>query len=123
MCVYIYPTGDIEKIFHFLSKTEKPLVREPKLMLKIEWLQPVTSVIVDNIKEKSCTEDYLGMYFSNKSKSGGAEVNEVKVFGRGRALVTFKDPNSEFVCCIQYVPLYSQHVHAFIHVRRYILLT
>ena len=75
-------------------------MRETKLMLKIEWLQPVTSVIVDNIKEKSCTEDYLGMYFSNKSKSGGSEVDEVKVFGRGRALVTFKGPNSEF--CVLY---------------------
>ena len=94
------PTGDIELIFQSLSETKRPLVRETKLMLRVEHLQPVTSVIVGNIREKRCTADFVRVYFSNKSKSGGSEVKEVKVFGRGRALVTFKDSNSEF--CVLY---------------------
>ena len=81
-------------------------MRETKLMLRVERLQLVTSVIVDNIKEEKNNEDYLQLYFSNKSKSGGAEVKEVKVFGRGRALVTFKDPNSEF-CVLYSMSLFS----------------
>ena len=92
-----HPIGDIEKIMQSMSETKEHLDRETKLMLNMERLQPVTSITADNIKEDRCTDDFLRLYFSNKSKSGGADVKEVKVFGRGRALVTFKDPNSE--CC------------------------
>ena len=77
-----------------LHDTKKPLASD--ILLKVECLQPVTSVTVDNIKEGRCTEDYLRIYFSNKSKFSGAEVKEVKVFGYGRALVTFNDTDSEF---------------------------
>ena len=95
MCVHIF-TGDIEKILQSLCETERPLVRETKLMLRVERLQPVTSVTVNNIKEEKCNEDYLQLYFNSKSTSREGEVKGVKVFGKDRALVSFNDPNSEF---------------------------
>ena len=75
-----------------LQYTKRPLVGE--IMLKVEHLKPVTSVIVHNIKEEMNEKDMLKVYFSSK-RSGGADVKEVMVFGSSRALVTFKDPNSE----------------------------
>ena len=60
--------------------------------LKASRLTPLQSVLVTNITNEACKEDKLKLYFKNKKKSGGGKLQDVKVTGKGQAVVTFQEP-------------------------------
>lgn len=76
----------------------------------VERCEVNRSIIVSNItKEAFCTEDGLETYFEG-NRAGGGEIDDIKMLGRNKAIITFKDPAGQlFVgftylsCCIVYI--------------------
>ena len=63
-------------------------------VLKAERCAASKSIIVRNIgKEAFRDGDALQMYFEN-ARNGGGEVEDVKLLGHDKALITFKDYKS-----------------------------
>ena len=46
---------------------------------------------------KNYDDDFLEIYFENKRRSGGGEVESVELLGDGDAIVIFKDSNGKVV--------------------------
>lgn len=61
------------------------------VQLKASRLSPVLSVLVTKISNEACNEDMLKLYFKNKKRSGGGRLQDAKVTGKGRAIVTFQE--------------------------------
>ena len=78
-----------------LSSSTRALDKKAKTMLKVEFLSPVDTVLLEGIKDACCDEGFLKMYFQNKKKSGAGVKATVEVTGRGQASVTFEDFNGE----------------------------
>lgn len=99
--------GKLAHCYDSLRNSKKLL--NGKTKLRVERLDPVTSVIIDSIKDGKCKESHLKLYFGNKSKSGGEKWTDVKVLGKDKAVVTFSDPNSVW----NVLALHPNHMKAF----------
>ena len=82
-------SGNLEATVMSIQSAKKPF---KNTRLKASRLTPVQSVLVTNITNEACNEDKLKLYFKNKKKSGGGKLHDVKVIGKGQAIVTFQEP-------------------------------
>ena len=82
-----------------LSYSKRPLDNTTKAMLKVDFLDPVNTVVMKSIENDCCSEEFLKKYFRNKNKSGAGVDVTVVITGRGEALVTFEDLSGECEQC------------------------
>ena len=54
-----------------------------------------------NMDDGKCDEDFLELYFSNEKRSGGGSIQEVRLIGRGEAIITFEKPEGWFSHCMR----------------------
>ena len=54
-----------------------------------------TSVIIKNLPPDKCDEDTLGLYFSNKRKSGVDQYKSIKILANDTAVVDLEDEQSK----------------------------
>lgn len=59
--------------------------------LTAEMVKVSSSILVQNIEREDVDEDLLSLYFSNSKKSGGCEVEDVRLIGDGKAIITFAE--------------------------------
>ena len=68
------------------------------------------SIHIRDITAQRCNEDFLELYFSNPTKSGGGEVESIEILGDNEAIVTFSDPAGRYeylqICCELYFILH-----------------
>ena len=95
LCDLHYLLDMAQIVWQKLSTSSRPLVKKTKTMLKVEFLSPADTVIVEGIKDDCCSEGFLEMYFQNKKKSSAGVNVSVAVIGRGQAAITFEDLNGE----------------------------
>lgn len=50
------------------------------------------SIRVSNVTATMCDEEFLKMYFGSAKRSGGGEVESVKILSATEAIITFSDP-------------------------------
>ena len=63
--------------------------------LQATRLHAVDSILLTKIEDKWCDRRKLRLYFSNKRKSGGGNARNVEIKGRGQAIVSFSEIQSE----------------------------
>ena len=97
-----------------LSSSKRPLDNTTKAMLKVDFLDPVNTVLMKSIEDDCCSEEFLKKYFRNKNKSGAGVDVTVVITGRGEALVTFEDLSGECEQCEC-----MQHCLIIIHPNKY----
>ena len=93
--LYITLSDKAQDVQQKLCSSSLPLVKKTKTMLKVEFLSPADTVIVEGIEDDCCSEEFLEMYFQNKTKSGAGGNVSVAVTGRGWAAITFEDLNGK----------------------------
>ena len=69
-----------------------------KIVLKVSKLSPIDGILVSNIKDSVCNEKFLKFYYTKPKQSGGRNVKDAKVIAMGKAIVTFEDPEGDFLC-------------------------
>lgn len=88
-----------QEVLQKLSSSNRPLDKTTKTMLKVEFLSPVDTVLIERIDDDCCSEEFLEMYFRNKKTSGAGVKVGVVVTGKGQAAVTFDDLSGECEEC------------------------
>ncbi len=72
-----------------------------QIPLTAELVKISNKILVHNIEsEDSYDVDDLTFYF-NSEKSGGSDVEDVQLIGKGKAIITFADPKGEIQGLIQ----------------------
>lgn len=54
------------------------------------------SIHIRNITTEVCNEEFLELYFSHPKRSGGGEVESIKILSDNEAIVTFSDPTGMY---------------------------
>ena len=91
-------SDNAQDVFQMLSSSTRPLDKETKAMLKVEFLAPVQTIRIQGIQDEKCDEKLLKMYFQNKKKSGAGVNATVEVTGRGQATVSFEPKDLSGEC-------------------------
>ena len=60
----------------------------------VELCKP--SIHIRDITAQKCNDELLDLYFSNPRKSGGGEVESIKILSDNEAIVTFSDPAGRY---------------------------
>jgi hypothetical protein len=66
-------------------------IKRKDISLTAELVKTPCSVLVQNINEEYDNIEDLDMYFSNELSGGGA-IQDVRLIGNGKAVITFTDP-------------------------------
>ena len=93
-----YVGSSIEEVIDKIQRPKKPLKNARLTAAKIE---PIQGVHVMNMDDGKCDEGFLELYFSNEKRSGGGSVQEVRLIGRGEAIITFEKPEGWFSHCMR----------------------
>ena len=69
------------------------------------------SIHIRDITAQKCNEEFLDLYFSNPTKSGGGEVESIEILSDNEAIVTFSDPTGRYDICNSVVIEVILHFH------------
>ena len=96
VCYFCFNTEDeIVTVMEKISTPRRRLLGQ--IVLKVSRLSPIDGILVSNIKDDRCKEEFLKFYFAKPKQSGGKNVKDAKVIARGKATVTFEDPEGDFL--------------------------
>ena len=88
-CFHVELLERIEKI------QSNSLKRSQPVYIRAELCKVTNTIRIRNIVNRY-DEDFLSMYFSSRSRSGGDQVETVHLLGNGEAIITFTNPRGIF---------------------------